>query len=507
MPISIINSIATWLIKKRLHEIDLFIKYPFDVQNEWLLKLVSTAKNTEFGQKHKFSAITKYSDFCNLVPLQDYETLKPYIERNRRGEQNLLWPTDIYWFAKSSGTTNKSKFIPVSQQTLEECHYNGGKDMIALYVNNYENSKLFTGKNLALGGTWSVFENNNHISYYGDVSAIIIQNLPFWAEFFRAPATEIALMDEWQAKLELLSETMKDENVVSIAGVPSWMLVLLKKIIQKTNKNYISEVWPNLEVYFHGGINYEPYRKNFQQIFGNHNVNLVQLYNASEGFFAIQDTKDGNDMLLMLDYGIYYEFIPEEYFDKEEKIAVNLENVQLNKKYSMVISTTSGLWRYQIGDTIQFTSLNPFRIKITGRTKHFINAFGEELMVHNADEAIAEACRITSATIIDYTVAPIYMNESSGAHQWIIEFEKLPHDLNYFAYILDNTLKEKNSDYEAKRYNDYVIAPPKIVVAPQGTFYHWLKKYNKLGGQHKVPRLSNDRKIAEEILQIINEIQ
>ncbi|GAB4455778.1 MAG: GH3 auxin-responsive promoter family protein [Bacteroidia bacterium] len=505
MPISIVNSIASWLIKKRLHEIELFIKYPIEVQNEWLMEMLHTAESTEFGLKYNFKDITNYKTFTEQVPLQDYESLKPYIERNRRGEQNLLWPTEIVWFAKSSGTTDKSKFIPVSEQTLEECHYNGGKDMIALYINNNENSKLFTGKNLALGGTWKTFETENHQSYYGDVSAIIIQNLPMWAEFFRAPQTEIALLDEWEAKLELLAETTKDENIVSLAGVPSWMLVLLNKIIEKKKTKYITDVWPHLEVYFHGGISYEPYRENFNQLFNQKKIHLVQIYNASEGFFAIQDRPDATDMLLMLDYGIFYEFIPEEYFDSEDKKTITLEDVELNKTYAMVITTTSGLWRYQLGDTIQFTSLHPFRIKIAGRTKHFINAFGEELMVHNADEAISEACKMSGAIINDYTVAPIYMNEHSGAHQWIIEFEKIPDDLNYFAYILDNTLKEKNSDYEAKRYNNYVISPPQIVVAPKNTFYQWLKKNNKLGGQNKVPRLSNDRKIADEILQIIKE--
>lgn len=505
MPISIVNSIASWLIKKRLHEIELFIKYPIEVQNEWLMEMLHTAENTEFGLKYKFKDITNHKTFTEQIPLQDYESLKPYIERNRRGEQNLLWPTEIIWFAKSSGTTDKSKFIPVSEQTLEECHYNGGKDMIALYINNNESSKLFTGKNLALGGTWKTFETDNHQSYYGDVSAIIIQNLPMWAEFFRAPQTEIALLDEWEAKLELLAETTKDENIVSLAGVPSWMLVLMNKIIEKKKTKYITDVWPHLEVYFHGGISYEPYRENFNQLFHQKKIHLVQIYNASEGFFAIQDRPDANDMLLMLDYGIFYEFIPEEYFESEYKKTITLEDVELNKTYAMVITTTSGLWRYQIGDTIQFTSLHPFRIKIAGRTKHFINAFGEELMVHNADEAISEACKMSGAIINDYTVAPIYMTEHSGAHQWIIEFEKLPDDLNYFAYILDNTLKEKNSDYEAKRYNNYVISPPQIVVAPKDAFYQWLKKNNKLGGQNKVPRLSNDRKIADEILQIINE--
>ncbi|GIV27547.1 MAG: hypothetical protein KatS3mg027_1361 [Bacteroidia bacterium] len=507
MPISIINSIASWLIKKRLHEIELFLKYPIEVQNEWLLELVHLAKNTEFGQKHRFAEIENYSSFKELVPLQDYETLKPYIERTRKGEQNLLWPSEIIWFAKSSGTTDKSKFIPVSEQTLEECHFNGGKDMIALYINNHENSKLFTGKNLALGGTWKTFETDNHLSYYGDVSAIIIQNLPIWAEFFRSPATEIALMDEWEQKLELLAETMKDENVVSLAGVPSWMLVLLKKITEKKQVKYITDIWPHLEVYFHGGVSFEPYRKNFLEIFGKRKVNLVQLYNASEGFFAIQDRKDADDMLLMLDYGIYYEFIPDEYFDTDNKKVINLEDVVLHKTYALVISTTSGLWRYQLGDTIQFTSLNPFRIKIVGRTKHFINVFGEELMIHNTDEAITEACNQTNALIVDYTVAPIFMSEHSGAHQWVIEFEKQPDDIHYFTYILDNTLKEKNSDYEAKRYNNYVIGLPQIVIAPQNTFYEWLKRNNKLGGQHKVPRLSNNRKFIEEILSIIHEKQ
>ncbi len=505
MPISIINSIASWLIKKRLHEIELFIKYPIEVQNEWLLELVTIAKNTEFGLKYKFEEIDKYDTFKEQIPLQDYESLKPYIERNRKGEQNLLWPADIVWFAKSSGTTDKSKFIPVSEQTLEECHFNGGKDMIALYISNHENSQLFTGKNLALGGTWKIFETENHKSYYGDVSAIIIQNLPLWAEFFRAPAPEIALMDEWEEKLELLAESMKNENVLSIAGVSSWMLVLLKKIIEKKNVQYITDVWPNLEVYFHGGVSFEPYRKNFQTIFGNRTINLMQLYNASEGFFAIQDRKDADDMLLMLDYGIYYEFIPEEYFDSQDKKVINLEEVERNKTYALVITTTSGLWRYQIGDTIQFTSLHPFRIKIVGRTKHFLNVFGEEVMVHNTDMAIAEACKVTKASMVDYTVAPLFMTESSGAHQWIIEFETPPEDLNYFTYILDNTLKERNSDYEAKRYNNYVLAMPQIISAPKNTFYEWLKKHNKLGGQHKVPRLSNNRKIAEELLSIIHE--
>lgn len=505
MSIHIINSIASWLIKKRLHEIDLFLKYPIEVQNEWLSELIKTAKHTEFGKKYDFENIRNYRSFSEQIPLQDYESLKPYIERNRRGEQNLLWPTEILWFAKSSGTTDKSKYIPVSKQTLEDCHYNGGKDMIALYINNNENSKLFTGKNLALGGTWGVFETNQHQSYYGDVSAIIIQNLPFWAEIFRAPNTEIALMDEWEQKLELLSDSMKDENVVSIAGVPSWMLVLIKKILEKKNATKLSEVWPNLEVYFHGGISYEPYRECFDQLLGDLNFNLVQVYNASEGFFAIQDQKESNDMLLMLNYGIFYEFIPEEYFEMDEKKVVSLESVELNKKYALVISTTSGLWRYQIGDTIQFTSLNPYRIKITGRTKHYINAFGEELMVHNAEEAIAEACKITQCIIRDYTVAPVFMSEKSGAHQWFIEFEKEPSDLNYFAYILDNTLKEKNSDYEAKRYNNYIIGFPHIIKLPPHTFHQWLKQKNKLGGQHKVPRLSNNRQIAEEILSIVNE--
>ncbi len=504
MAYNIINSIASWLIKKRLHEIDLFMKYPIEVQAEWMLNIIDTAKYTVFGQAHDFSSIVNYTDFKEHIPLQSYETLKPYIEQNRAGQQNLLWPSDIFWFAKSSGTTDKSKFIPVSTQTLEECHYNGGKDMIALYVMNHENSQLFTGKNLALGGSWKSHKIENHESFYGDVSAIIIQNLPFWAEFFRAPDTQIALMDNWEEKLEKIILSTGNENIVSIAGVPSWMLVLFKQLLQQKEKKSIHDVWPNLEVYFYGGTSYEPHRTQFDKLMSNKNINLVQLYNASEGFFAIQDRSDADDMLLMLDYGIFYEFIAEDDFESEFPKTINLQDVQLNTIYAVVISTTSGLWRYQLGDTVQFTSLNPFRIKIVGRTKHFINAFGEELMVHNADDAIKEACHKTNATINEYTVAPVYISDTSGAHQWFIEFEKIPDNIRFFQYVLDNTLKEKNSDYEAKRFNDYILKEPEIVAVPKNTFYLWLKQNGKLGGQHKVPRLSNNRIIADEIIKIIS---
>ncbi|MBN8702134.1 MAG: GH3 auxin-responsive promoter family protein [Bacteroidetes bacterium] len=498
---SIINSIASWVLKKQMHQIELFMKYPNEVQNECLLKLTHTARNTEWGKKYDFKSIQSYSDFSSRIPLQDYESLKNDIERTRRGEQNILWPTEIKWFAKSSGTTSdKSKFIPVSQESLEECHYKGGKDMVALFCNNHSNTELFTGKNLALGGSHKTDKYGDYESYHGDLSAIVIQNLPMWAEFLRAPDITIALMDEWEEKLEKLARTTMFENVTSIAGVPSWMLVLLKHILKISGKKNIKEVWPNLEVFFHGGINFTPYREQFKELFGSSNVSFLELYNASEGFFGIQDKLNSEELLLMLDYGIFYEFIPMEYFETDSKKTIPLSEVELNKNYAMVISSTSGLWRYMIGDTVQFTSTYPYRFKISGRTKHFINAFGEEVIIDNAEKALAIACEKTNAIITEYTAGPIYMdNSTTGAHEWYIEFEKHPDNLNYFTEMLDNALKSINSDYEAKRYNNMALKMPTVKTVPTNTFHNWLKSKNKLGGQNKVPRLSNDRKYLEEL--------
>lgn len=500
---SILNSIASWLMKKRMHQIELFIKYPHDVQNEWLHSLVKDAQNTEFGSRFGFNTIQNYEDFKRQVPLQDYESLKPYIERTRRGEQNLLWPSEIKWFAKSSGTTDKSKFIPVSNESLDGCHYNGGRDMVTLHCINNSETQLFTGKNLALGGSFKTDEFNGHNSFHGDVSAIIIQNLPMWAEFFRAPDVNIALMDEWESKLNKIASSMANENVTSLAGVPSWMLVLMKKVLELKNARTIREVWPNLEVYFHGGVSFAPYKEQFRQLFDNDKTNYIQLYSASEGFFGIQDQLRSDEMLLMLDYGIFYEFIPVEDLALETPRTYNLSEVGTGTDYAVVISTNAGLWRYQLGDTIQFTNTNPYRFIISGRTKHYINAFGEELMIHNTDKALFTACEKTHALINEYTVAPVFMNESSGAHEWLIEFDKEPNNFEYFAHVLDTTLKQLNSDYEAKRYNDYVLKKPVIKQMPKGTFYNWLKKNNRLGGQFKVPRLSNSRKTLESILNSV----
>lgn len=487
-----------------MHQIELFMKYPVDVQMEWMYSLVRDASETEYGKAHDFSEIKNYEQFKNTIPLNDYESLKPLIERTRRGEQNLLWHSEIKWFAKSSGTTDKSKFLPVSQESLDGCHYNAGRDMITLHCYNNPDTQLFTGKNLALGGSFKEDQFGDYNSYHGDVSAIIIRNLPMWADFFRAPDVNIALMDEWESKLEQIAISMMDENVTSLAGVPSWMLVLLKRILEKKKVSTINEVWPNLEVYFHGGVSFTPYKDQFIKLFNNDKINFMQLYNASEGFFGIQDQLRSEEMLLMLDYGIFYEFIDVRELGSAEptKKVLNLDQVKTGIDYSMIITTNAGLWRYQLGDVIRFTSTNPYRFVISGRTKQHINVFGEELMVHNTDAALAAACEKTHATVKDYTVAPVFMGNNSGAHEWLIEFEKEPNNFDFFVAVLDENLKKQNSDYEAKRYNNFVLHFPHVNKLPQGSFYKWLRANNKLGGQYKVPRLSNDRKLLQEILEL-----
>lgn len=508
---ALINSIASWLMVKRIHQIELFMKYPSQVQEEWFLKLIESGQETEFGKLHEFDSIKNIEQFRREVPLQSYETLNPWIERLRHGEQFLLWPTEVKWFAKSSGTTGaKSKFIPVTEESLYDSHYKGGKDMISLYCHNYPEHQLFTGKNLALGGSHQTDFFGNYETYNGDVSAIIIQNLPLWAEMFRAPSVEIALMSKWEEKLEMLANSTMGENVISLAGVPSWMLVLLRRILDISGKKTIREVWPNLEIYFHGGVNFSPYRKQVNEIIGEE-IRSLELYNASEGFFGIQDQAGSDEMLLMLDYGIYYEFLPASEWENESlpgtgQKTLLLHEVEIGKSYALIISTTGGLWRYNTGDTIEFTSLIPYRFRISGRTKHFINVFGEEVMIANAENALKTACTKTGATVNEYTVAPVFMDQhgKQGAHEWLIEFASEPSDLGYFTELLDNALKSINSDYEAKRYNNYVLHPPLIRKASNGTFYRWLKSKEKLGGQYKVPRLSNDRKLLEEIrMQII----
>jgi hypothetical protein len=502
MAFQIINSIISWFLRKRKHQIELFIKYPIDVQDELLLRLLNTAKNTEFGKEKNFASIKNHSDFVANVPIQKYETFEPLIERCRRGEQNLFWPSDIKWFAKSSGTTNaKSKFIPVSDDALEYCHMKAGKDMLCWYIHDNEDTQLFTGKGLRLGGSSEVYQDNG--SYFGDLSAIIIENMPFWADFSSAPSQEVALMSNWETKMDAIIDETIDENITSLAGVPSWMLVLLNRVLERSGKEHILEVWPNLEVYFHGGVNFNPYREQYKKMIPKASFKYYEIYNASEGFFAIQDRNDSKELLLMLDYGIFYEFIPMNDYAGESSKTITLADVKIDINYALIITTNAGLWRYLIGDTIRFTSLEPFRIKITGRTKHYINVFGEELNIENVEDALKLACEKTAATILDYTVGPIFMQgKEKGGHEWIIEFNEKPDSIGYFAEVLDNGLKSINSDYEAKRYLNITLMAPKVHQAREDLFYCWLKKKNKLGGQHKVPRLSNTREFVEELLEL-----
>lgn len=498
------KTILSWITIKRMNEIDLFRKYPADVQRETLESLLSLASDTEFGTKHNFADIKSFDEFRKQVPLQQYDDIKPYVERLRNGENNVLWPGEIKWFAKSSGTTNdKSKFIPVSQEALDDCHMRGGKDV--LFINDflYPNSRVLKGKSLIVGGSHKI-NNFSNESYYGDLSAILIENIPFYAEFYRTPKSSIALMENWEEKLEKMAEATIKENVTNISGVPSWTLVLIERILKISGKNNLLDVWPNLELFIHGGISFLPYKEQYKQVIPNPDMHYIETYNASEGFFGIQDNPFDNSMLLMLDYGIYYEFIPMDMFHSHNPPALNVDEVTTNVNYAVVISTNSGLWRYIIGDTIMFTSLKPHKFIITGRTKHFINAFGEELIVDNADKAIRIACDKTKAKVLEYTAAPVFMQVGKqGAHEWIIEFETLPNDIDYFTYMLDEALKTVNSDYEAKRFKNYNLDMPIVHPVKKGTFHTWLKNNGKLGGQHKIPRLSNNRQYVEQIIKMI----
>jgi len=502
MAIPLVNSVASWFLKKRFHQIDLFLKYPHEVQNELLMNLLSISKDTEIGKAYNFRTIRTYHEFAQRVPVSGYEDYQNLIERSRKGEKNIFWPKPIKWFAKSSGTTNaKSKFIPVSTDSLEDCHYAAGKDLLCMYLNNNENSALFNGKNLRLGGSKELYEENG--TTFGDLSAILIDNMPFWAEFSSTPGNKVSLMSDWEYKMQAIVNETVNENVTSLAGVPSWMLVLLNNVLESTDNKTILDVWPNLEVYFHGGVSFLPYVDQYKSIIPSKSFKYYEIYNASEGFFAIQDRNHSNELLLMLDYGIFYEFIPMQTHGTPTETLLPLSEVKKGVNYAIVITTNAGLWRYKIGDTVMFTSTAPYRIKVTGRTKHFINVFGEELIIENTDKALKIVAKKTNSEIVDYTVAPIFMEgKSKGAHEWIIEFKTPPKDLNYFEELLDNSLKSLNSDYEAKRYNNITLDKPKIHAAKQGLFYKWMKRNNKLGGQHKVPRLSNSRQFLEALLKI-----
>lgn len=499
----LVNNIASWIFARRIKQIEYFMRKPHEVQDTVFYRLLEAGVQTEWGKKFGYGDIHNYESFKRQVPISSYEDIYPYIERNMKGEQNLLWPTEIKWFAKSSGTTNaRSKFIPVSRASLEECHFKGGKDLISLYVSNYPETKIFTCKNLSIGGSYQVSHLNTDM-YYGDVSAVIMKNLPFWAEFMRAPGLEIALMDGWEDKIERMAQSTLNENIALISGVPTWTIVLLERILEITGKRTIKEVWPQLETFIHGAVAFGPYQETFNQLVGSE-MNYMEVYNASEGFFGMQDQKDLKEMLLMLDYGVFYEFIPMEEWGRDHPNTLRLDEVELNKNYAMVISTNGGLWRYLIGDTVKFTSKYPYRIKITGRTKHFINAFGEEVIIENADAAIMEASRVTSAKVANFTAAPIYLGAGKkGGHEWVIEFDQNPNNFDRFVDVLDDTLREINSDYDSKRQKDIALIRPIVHHAPKGTFYNWMKKRGKLGGQNKVPRLANNREYLDDILELM----
>jgi hypothetical protein len=501
MPIPIVNSIATWFLKKRIHQIDLFLKYPIDVQEELLKGLINKAKHTEIGNQYDFNSIKTYTDFAERIPITTYEDNESNYERARKGESNIFWPTPIKWFAKSSGTTNaKSKFLPVSNESLEDCHYAASKDLLCLYLNNNPDSELFLGKSLRLGGSKELYKENGTV--FGDLSAILIDNMPFWAEFSSTPSNEVSLMPDWETKMQAIVDETINENVTSLLGVPSWVLVLLNQVLENTGRNNLFEIWPNLEVYFHGGVSFDPYLEQYKKLLPKNNFLYYETYNASEGFFAIQDRNNRKELLLMLDYGIFYEFIPMDTYDSPKEIVIPLSEVKLGKNYAIVITTNAGLWRYKIGDTIRFTSINPYRIKVTGRTKHHINVFGEELIIENAEAALRKAAKLTHSEIVDYTAGPIFMEgKEKGAHEWIIEFKKQPDDSATFNKLLDAFLQESNSDYEAKRYNNTTLKPPKIHSARKDLFKDWLKQNDKLGGQHKIPRLSNSREFLEKLLK------
>jgi hypothetical protein len=501
---AIIPSIVNWLNNKRMSQIELFKKFPEETQKEVLFGLLTKASKTEWGIKFDYSSISSIKIFQNRIPVQTYEELIPYVERLRNGESDLLWPGEIKWFAKSSGTTSsKSKFIPLSRESLEDCHYRGARDIIVVYTYNKPDTKIFKGKSLVLGGSHRI-NNFSNDSLYGDLSAILLENAPFWVDLIRTPKTKVALLEDFEEKLNQITRLTVNENVTNISGVPSWYLVLIKQILAFTGKKNLHEVWPNLEVFFHGGISFVPYRKQFMNIIPGEEMNYMESYNASEGFFGLQDDPSTNDMLLMLDLGVFYEFIPADKISSAAAPVYTIGEVEEGVNYAIVISTNGGLWRYMIGDTIFFTSLNPHKFKISGRTKQFINAFGEEVISDNAEKALESACKATGALVAEYTAGPVFIEaDRKGSHEWIIEFEKIPADLSRFTDLLDEALKSVNSDYEAKRFKDLNLIKPVVRSVPTGTFYKWLKEKNKLGGQNKVPRLSNSREYIEDLYVIM----
>ncbi|MFK7969477.1 MAG: GH3 auxin-responsive promoter family protein [Bacteroidia bacterium] len=500
----IVHKIASWYLSKRIQRIRAFMDDPHGAQAQVLETLLSRGYDTVYGRNLHFDQVRNPEQFRTQIPIMSYEDMFPWIERAIAGESDILWPGRTEWFAKSSGTTNdRSKYIPVSPESFDETHFKSGRDMVALYLEQKTDSNLFDGKSLSITGSHELVERSD--SRAGDLSAVLLENLPFFFEMVRTPSKQVALMDNWEEKIAAMLAEVPKADVRSISGVPTWTLVLIHRMFAQLGKPdaNLLDIWPNIEIFFHGGVNFAPYRSQFETLIPGDQMSYMNIYNASEGFFACQDDLTRDDMLLMLDNGIYYEFVPLDEMEDENPRALTLPEVELDTIYALIISTNGGLWRYLIGDTISFTSLSPYRIRIAGRTKHFINAFGEELMMDNAEQAITFACEQTGASIENYTAAPIYFEgKNNGGHEWLIEFETEPNDQAHFNRLLDQRLAEVNSDYAAKRQGDIALAFPLIKVMPSGTFYTWMKKRGKLGGQHKVPRLSNDRRYVEQILEL-----
>lgn len=498
-----ITSLLGGVFKSRQTHIEAYTHNSEEIQRRVMTHLVQQGQRTQYGKTWGMNNVRTYEDFANRMPVTTYEELKEPIDRMRHGEADVLWPGVVKWFAKSSGTTNdKSKFIPVSADGLKNIHYKGGKDAVALYLRNNPKSKLFDGRSLILGGSHSPNYNVAN-SIVGDLSAILIENINPLANLVRVPKKSIALMPDFEAKREAIARQTLHANITNISGVPSWMLSVLVRVLELSGKNTLAEVWPGLEVFFHGGIAFGPYREQYHHLVGSSQMQYMETYNASEGFFGLQDAPNDESMLLMLDYDVFYEFIPMDEFGRDNATIVPLWGVVPGQNYAMVISTSCGLWRYIIGDTVMFTSTQPYKFKITGRTKYFINAFGEELIMDNAEQGLAYACKTTGAEVLEYTAAPVFMDsEAKCRHQWLIEFSRQPSSLDAFAKTLDQRLQQLNSDYEAKRHKDITLQQLEVVVARPNLFNDWLKSKGKLGGQHKVPRLGNSRKNIDELLQM-----
>jgi hypothetical protein len=495
-----VNKVIRQNMRRRVEEIIEFTESPISTQDALLRALLSKASKTEFGRTYKFDSLQSAQEYSSSVPLHTYGDLEPFINKMRSGEKDILWPGTVLWFAKSSGTTSGvSKFIPISRENIEECHFSGGRTELALYCNSNPETKIFEGLGLRLGGSTQIQDEGHAQS--GDLSAILIQNIPLWAELRSAPSHGTAIMSDWEKKMEAIVEEAIQQNITSLWGVSSWFLVLFRRVLERTGKSNLLEVWPNLELFAHGGVNFAPYEQQFRELMPGNQVTFMENYNASEGFFAVQDDPAKTGMLLLLNNGIYYEFIPMSEFDGTHSKTISLDQIELGVDYALVITTNGGLWRYLVGDTVKFVSLKPHRIIVSGRTAHFINAFGEEVIVTNAENAIQKACALHHCSIVDFHAAPLYMNNrQSGRHQWMIEFELAPQDLSAFQTTLDQCLQEENSDYAAKRKGSMLLNELELVPAETGLFHQWLKDKNKLGGQNKVPRLSNSRELMTDFL-------